>query len=700
MKSIRVGDNPYFEPPVEIMVQGREAIQFYYQNERERLGEIKILLVGQGEAGKTSVVRRLLDDDFRPDEPQTHGIIIRKEDLRKYGVETMGRFWDFGGQEIMHSTHKFFLSKRSIYLLVLNARKDENPDYWLRHIEAYGAGAPTLILFNKIDENPAFDLDRRALREKYPFIEDFLPVSAKTGKGISDLRQKLLELVQEHPLAESRFPKTWLAVRDALEEEGKDHINYEHFREICRLKGVSDETNQEYLLRALHDLGIVLHFEKLRGFDTQILNPRWLTNAVYRIVNSPFLSRNQGVLRVSEVGDMLRDERYGSEPFSFPPEKHLFIVQVMEQFELCYEVERNQTYIVPEQLPPAGGENAPLEVHAGERQVRLLVKFPEFLPTSIFPRFMVRTHQWIVEGCRWRTAMQLEERDLTRSRARITEDRAGRVISIEVCGRDPRQFLTILRKELAAICRGFPNLKVEEHVPLEDKATVTYDTLAKYEKRNMPKYFCPELDKEFDVSELLDGIEEKEQRSEEGKVPVSVFVSYAHADEENYRALSEFKKRVSPWMRIDNVDLWDDGVIVPGQKWRKEILRKLEQADIVVCLLSPSFTASDFCWDIEMGKAMEAAEKGEKEIFVVRLIDIGYDDLPIQQYQAAPEKWINPNTSGDPRHELWAEMARAFGEVLEAVKRKKLERSRQQTEGMDRYLGFAGFRATMGRSHL
>ena len=682
MGIIFVGDNPYIEPPTEIMMQGREAIQFYYQNERDRLGEIKILLVGQGEAGKTSVVRRLLDDDFRADEPQTHGIIIRKEDLRKYGVETMGRFWDFGGQEIMHSTHKFFLSKRSIYLLVLNARKDENPDYWLRHIEAYGAGAPTLILFNKMDENPAFDLDRRALREKYPFIEDFLPVSAKTGEGISDLRQKLLELVREHPLAESRFPRTWLAVRDALEEERKDYINYEHFREICRHKGVSDETNQDHLLRALHDLGIVLHFEKLRGFDTQILNPRWLTNAVYRIVNSPFLSRNKGVLRVSEVGDMLRDERYGSEPFSFPPEKHLFIVQVMEQFELCYEVERNQTYIVPEQLPPAGEENAPLEVRAGERQVRLLVKFPEFLPTSIFPRFMVRTHQWIVEDCRWRTAMQLEERDRTRSRARITEDRAGRVISIEVCGRDPRQFLTILRKELEAIYRSFPNLKVEEHVPLEDKATVTYNTLAKYEKRNMPKYFCTELDKEFGVSELLDGIEEKEQRSEEGKVPVSVFVSYAHADEENFRALSEFKKRVSPWVRIDNVHLWDDGAIVPGQKWRKEILRKLEQADVVVCLLSPGFTASDFCWDTEMRKAMEAAKKGEKEIFVVRLIDIGRDDLPIQQYQGAPEKWINPNPSGDPRHELWAEMASTFDELIKATKRKKLERSRQQTEGM------------------
>jgi hypothetical protein len=66
------------------------------------------------------------------------------------------------------------------------------------------------------------------------------------------------------------------------------------------------------------------------------------------------------------------------------------------------------------------------------------------------------------------------------------------------------------------------------------------------------------------------------------------------------------------------------------------------------------------------------------------------------------KKWINPDPSGDPHHELWAEIARTFGELLKATKRKKLERSRQQTEGkgMDRYLGFADLRAAMGHNHL
>ena len=49
--------------------------------------------------------------------------------------------WDFGGQEIMHSTHQFFLTKRSLYLLVLNGRQgheDADAEYWLSLIESFG----------------------------------------------------------------------------------------------------------------------------------------------------------------------------------------------------------------------------------------------------------------------------------------------------------------------------------------------------------------------------------------------------------------------------------------------------------------------------------------------------------------------------------------------------------------------------------
>lgn len=92
---------------------------------RRPLNEAKMLLVGQGGVGKTSLVKQLLGDGFDRQELKTEGIAIRPWKVPVNGHNVKLNVWDFGGQEIMHATHQFFLTKRSLYLLVLNARQDE-----------------------------------------------------------------------------------------------------------------------------------------------------------------------------------------------------------------------------------------------------------------------------------------------------------------------------------------------------------------------------------------------------------------------------------------------------------------------------------------------------------------------------------------------------------------------------------------------
>jgi len=61
-------------------------------------------------------------------------------------------FWDFGGQEILHATHQFFLTKRSLYLFVWEARKEEEIqsfDYWLNAVKLLGAESPVIMVMNK-----------------------------------------------------------------------------------------------------------------------------------------------------------------------------------------------------------------------------------------------------------------------------------------------------------------------------------------------------------------------------------------------------------------------------------------------------------------------------------------------------------------------------------------------------------------------
>ena len=69
--------------------------------------------------------------------------------------------WDLGGQEILYGTHQFFLTHRSLYLLVLEARRknDESIHYWLRTIRNRGGDSPIVVVINKAEPRHALRLD-------------------------------------------------------------------------------------------------------------------------------------------------------------------------------------------------------------------------------------------------------------------------------------------------------------------------------------------------------------------------------------------------------------------------------------------------------------------------------------------------------------------------------------------------------------
>ncbi|CAK8710821.1 hypothetical protein GKODMF_02145 [Candidatus Electrothrix gigas] len=128
LKSLYLRGNPLTSPPIEIADKGINAIRRYFvelEKSKQPLNEVKILLIGDGAAGKTSLVKQLLGQPFDEHEDTTHGISIQGWEPECAGKQIRANVWDFGGQEIQHATHQFFLSKRSLYVLVLDSRKDE-----------------------------------------------------------------------------------------------------------------------------------------------------------------------------------------------------------------------------------------------------------------------------------------------------------------------------------------------------------------------------------------------------------------------------------------------------------------------------------------------------------------------------------------------------------------------------------------------
>src|SRR6266436_2309382 len=152
----------------------------------KRLNEAKMLVVGDGKVGKSSVVEQLLDRPFNPQKQTTLGVEINDEmqvvhsEVKGEGEPIKLNIWDFGGQEIQHSTHQFFLTTRSLYLLVIDARKGDqigNIEYWLKLIESFGGDSPIIVVINQIDQlkgQRELNLDRNALKAKYN-IKHFVP---------------------------------------------------------------------------------------------------------------------------------------------------------------------------------------------------------------------------------------------------------------------------------------------------------------------------------------------------------------------------------------------------------------------------------------------------------------------------------------------------------------------------------------------
>ena len=255
-----------------------DILEYYFRTRKDgrALNEAKLILVGKGAVGKTSLVEKLIFGTFVAGKSKTEGINIEQWPLDIAGDQIRLNVWDFGGQEIMHATHQFFLTERSLYLLVLNGREgneDIDAEYWLKLIESFGANSPVILVLNKISEH-AFDLNRSALLKKYPNIKGFVRTDCGDDIGIDELKVAIVEQTNLLDELRVKFPGEWFSVKDELATTKKNFLSFEQYRELCNENGIGIPKHQEMLARYLNQLGIVLNYrDDPRLKDTHILNP-------------------------------------------------------------------------------------------------------------------------------------------------------------------------------------------------------------------------------------------------------------------------------------------------------------------------------------------------------------------------------------------------------------------------------------------
>jgi len=478
----------------------------------ERLNEAKMLVVGDGKVGKSSVVEQLLDRPFNPDKETTLGVEINDEmkvvqgEVKGQGEPVKLNIWDFGGQEIQHSTHQFFLTTRSLYLLVVDARKGDqlnNIEYWLKLIESFGGASPIIIVINQIDQlkgQRPLNLDRKALQDKYN-IRDFVETSCETGEGISALKVTIAREIEQMKHVHDLWPREWLAIKRRLKGMQADYIPVEKYLEICGEEKLNDEDLRQSLLGLLHDLGVVIRFPG----DTQVLNPRWVTQGVYGLLTSAELVKAQGQFDLKDIGEIL-----GGLPDAqsrYPQYTHRRLIDVMRHFELCFEfTDRPGHYLIPRHL-----HDNELDIPWDDADaLKFQYHYVETLPDAIISRFIVRMNQYIQQQYYWKNGVFLQNQG-DKNRAKIKADLVDRKIFISIIGNKQarRAFLAVIRSAFDEINGSF-KIKIEQKIPVPKfpQVLVSYNELLVHEEMGEQEIVIPELRTKVSVRELLDGVEE------------------------------------------------------------------------------------------------------------------------------------------------------------------------------------------------
>jgi len=664
-------------------VNPKEILDYYFSQraaEARPLNEVKMMLVGRGGAGKTSLVERLMRGTFNKEQESTTGIALQDWKLPcPRGDAVTVHVWDFAGQVIAHATHQFFLSARSVYVLVLTAREDsqrEDAEYWLRLIRAFGSEegstSKVLVVLNKWATAPV-RLDREALREKYPFIVDFMETDCETGYGIMDLKVKLAEIIGRDPGVRVKTGTDYFQVKEALRKRWKEqqtnYLDYSVFEEVCAAVGVTDKERQRIMSRNLHHLGLALNYgddERLR--DTTVLNPHWVTDGIYLLLRQA--PNEHGVLSLEAACRTLPKEE---------DRRVMFLIRLMQKYDLAFPLkEDEQLWLVPQAL----ADSQPVLDPEWQGEATRLRWTYSALPEGLVPRFITRTHT-LSEGLpRWLNGTLLE---LGQARAVVRADVTDRRITATILGPevDRQRLAGTIQTEMRSLNEEIRGLDPLEELQLQQAPEVWLPVtgLEEAEKLNSPdtSMLTPKGLVKINATEENNRLTVQDARTDVWKP--RVFISYSHHDD---AAKDMLVLKLKVLQTAGLVEYWLDRDLTAGGEWNRGITAQLEAMDVFVLLVSDHSLTSDYINRVEITRALERCAEGTAEVVPVILHRCQWKASGRLDHLIALPKDGKPIKDHRPQALGWHDVSEGLLRALEKLKKKHAgeHRSSERERGM------------------
>lgn len=369
---------------------GKEVLQLYFgQKEKRHLQEAKIVLLGDGSAGKTYTVNRFVNNGKLQKDVaisystgQTHGVRCVEYKVPKDIFQSVAytktdyvhtndsiyiHFWDFGGQETDHAMHQCFLTEDTVYVLMISSRNANHTSrlrYWLNCIRNLARGTTVMIVINIYDNEGTADYDRIELEHEFygELNLDFHTLSVKDSSQEQfqkEIMQPIIKLAIDADDKMGLHPKSILRIRDAVNKQlSIQDVNYLSevaFSGICSKEEI---TNYKGVLWLFTKLGICFgqkeDSQRITKQDFRAVKPIWITNALYAIIRE--CSASKGWVKRSDVEDCLYNpekidiqlRKMRLDPSMVYSKKLMdcdYILRIAEENELVFSNPNNSEYI-------------------------------------------------------------------------------------------------------------------------------------------------------------------------------------------------------------------------------------------------------------------------------------------------------------------------------------------------------------------
>ncbi|MEO8357943.1 MAG: COR domain-containing protein [Chloroflexota bacterium] len=543
LKRLDIKNNPLNPELAEAYKQGLKAVKVYLRAKAKAqitLNEAKLIIIGEGEVGKTCLMDALLGKEWQ-EHPSTHGIEIQQ--IKVTDSETKKEItlngWDFGGQRVYRPTHQLFFSAPAVYLVVWKPREGPQQGFvkeWIQLVKRREPSAKIIVVATHGGpQQRQPDIDRQELWDTFGketvvdfFFVDSKPDAQGNRKGLEELKNAIARVAATLPEVGRSVPKSFADVRAALQATGAPYLPFDEVLAICRTHNMDDEIARLFITIS-HRLGHLTHYENDPALrDIVILRPDWLASAMSYVLDDEATRSAHGLVDFSRLNHLWDDPTRPADT-RYPATLHRIFLRLMERFDLSYRVaglspneDSNPVSLIAQLVPDTTPKEDDFtkawasELATGDIQQTQICRIVDAQngqsanAEGLFYQLIVRLHRYSLgrihypESVHWQRGLILDADYNGRGLLR----HIGNDVHITVRAAFPEYFLGVLTSEVRYLVESFwEGLRCDVTVPcLNPKpclGLMEVQKLIESKQKGRHEYPCPVCNEWQDINTLL-----------------------------------------------------------------------------------------------------------------------------------------------------------------------------------------------------